>query len=66
MTAAATQERATGVNVRPAAGRDEARPQTSSQTECRPPVPVPDALLAGRATPELLPAGRLRTEAGPW
>lgn len=56
MTVAVSQEQASGVNVRPASGRDEARPQTSSQTECRPPVPVPDAL----------PAGRLLTEAVPW
>ncbi|GLW02566.1 hypothetical protein [Streptomyces sp. NBC_01439] len=56
MTAAAPQEQAGGVNVRPASGQDEARPQTSSQTECRPPVPVPDAV----------PAGRLLTEAVLW
>ncbi|RKT02927.1 hypothetical protein BX286_0840 [Streptomyces sp. 3211.6] len=66
MTAAAAQEQATGVNVRPATGRDEARPQTNSQAKCRPPVPVPGALLADRATPELLPAGGLLTEAGLW
>ncbi|MBW5480792.1 flap endonuclease [Streptomyces bambusae] len=29
-------------------------------------VPVPDGLLTDRATPELLPAGRLLTEAGLW
>lgn len=29
-------------------------------------VPIPDELLANRATPELLPAGRLLTEAGLW
>lgn len=56
MTAAAPQEQTSGVNVRPASGRDEARPQTSSQTECRPPLPVPEAL----------PAGRLLTEADLW
>ncbi|MFI5670337.1 hypothetical protein [Streptomyces sp. NPDC051704] len=107
MTAAATQEQDTGVNVRPAAGRDEARPPIPgdelalvlvdgphllyrAQTTTgragtglararaqRPEVVVwwealrctarvPDDLLTGRATPELLAADRLLTEAGLW
>ncbi|MFD0123839.1 hypothetical protein [Streptomyces virginiae] len=52
MTAAAPREQDPGVHIRPAAGQDEAQPQTSSQTECRPPVRVPDALLAGRLPTE--------------
>lgn len=56
MTAAARQEQAGGANVRPTSGRDEARPQTNSQTECRPPAPVAAAL----------PAGGLLTEAVLW
>ncbi|RKT08197.1 hypothetical protein BX286_6281 [Streptomyces sp. 3211.6] len=61
MTAAAIQERDGGVNVCPAAGSDETR----SQTECRPSVPVPDALIAGRAA-LTLPKGRLLAETVLW